>query len=347
MRDLSESSIGVGRWLGIPVRLHYSWFIVALFVMYVATHGPGAGHGAYGVLCLLIWFGCVVWHEAWHCVTVARANEITESIVLTPIGGLAKWSTFSSPRSEIFAAGAGGFGNAFGMVLSACMIYAVSGRLSWQLLNPLYPVGLIGDGGPLLAAANMAFWVNWVLLLINVMPTTSTDGGRILNALMWSYRHQRQLSDGLVLSSTLVVMFGLVVLAIILRDAPANVAVPAWLPLIGLALFFGFHALDCARDPGREEELEDVLGYDFSQGYTSLEQQVDRPAKPAPNFLQSWFARRRQRKELERQHQAHEDDLRADVILARLHREGIESLSPEDRALLDRVSARYRERIEE
>ena len=39
-----------------------------------------------------------------------------------------------------------------------------------------------------------------------------------------------------------------------------------------------------------------------------------------------------------------EEERRVDGILARLHSEGINSLSAEERALLDRVSARYRNR---
>lgn len=360
MRDLADSGIGVGRWLGIPVRIHFSWFVAALFVLFVTTHGPGDGYGKYGLLCLVVWFTCVVWHEAWHCVAVARAGEETQLIVLTPIGGLSRWSRFDDPLAELFASSAGGLGNFLGMLLSGIMIYALSGAISLQLLNPLYPVGLLANENPLLAAVNMAFWINWVMLLVNMMPTTATDGGRMLNALMWSYRHQRQLSDGLVLSSTLIVIFGLLVLAFVLRDAPSNVAVPAWFPISALAVFFGANATGNLRsqENPRDEGEEDSLGYDFSQGYTSLEQKTEQrtetrmdPPEPAPTGVLhrwlDWLERRRRRKEIEQQHQAHEDELRADVILARLHREGIDSLSAEDRALLDRVSARYRERIRE
>ena len=347
MRDLSDSGIGVGRWLGIPVRIQFSWFIAALFVMFVTTHGPGNGFGEYGLLCLVVWFASVVWHEAWHCVVVARVGGITESIVLTPIGGLARWSSFSEPRSEMLAASAGGLGNVCGMLMAGSMIYALSGTISAELLDPLYPVGLLGHQRPLLAAVNMAFWMNWVLLLVNMMPTTATDGGRLLNSLMWSYRHQRQLSDGLVLSSTLIVIFGLLVAAFVLRDAPQSVAVPAWLPLSALAMFFGLHAAVSVRPNEGDSAEEDPFGYDFSQGYTSLEPQTDQATRPMAGTLRTWFERRRQRRELEQRQLAHEDELRADVILARLHREGIDSLSAEDKALLDRVSARYRERIRE
>jgi hypothetical protein len=45
------------------------------------------------------------------------------------------------------------------------------------------------------------------------------------------------------------------------------------------------------------------------------------------------------------QQQEADEERSLDEILERLHRHGRESLSPEDRALLERVSARYRSRL--
>ena len=47
-----------------------------------------------------------------------------------------------------------------------------------------------------------------------------------------------------------------------------------------------------------------------------------------------------------REREAEEERL-ADEILEKVHREGIESLSAEDREILNRVSARYRNRQRE
>ncbi|REJ67758.1 MAG: hypothetical protein DWQ31_10240 [Planctomycetota bacterium] len=345
MRDLTDSSIGLGQWLGIPVRLHVVWLVVALFVMLVTTHGPGDGNFHYGLLTLAIWFACVVWHEAWHCVVVARVGETIESVVLTPLGGLSRWSAFRDPKSEIMAACAGCFGSLVGMLICASMIYALTYRIPWDLFNPLYPLALFADGDPWLAAANLGFWINWLLLLVNVMPTTATDGGRLLGGLMWAYRHQRQLADGLVVCCSLVVAGALLLFAFAVRHAPPSVVVPAWLPLTGLALFFALHAFFGVAQTPREEPEEETLGYDFSQGYTSLEEPAEPQAKSISASLKGWIEKRRQRRIIELERQAREEELRADVILARLHRDGISSLSVEDRELLNRVSARYRERI--
>jgi hypothetical protein len=53
--------------------------------------------------------------------------------------------------------------------------------------------------------------------------------------------------------------------------------------------------------------------------------------------------RREARAERQRQIEV-EEERRVDDILARLHETGLQNLSAEDRALLDRVSARYRNR---
>ncbi|HQU43597.1 MAG: hypothetical protein B7Z73_14820, partial [Planctomycetia bacterium 21-64-5] len=93
-----------------------------------------------------------------------------------------------------------------------------------------------------------------------------------------------------------------------------------------------------------DSETDDALfGYDFSQGYTSLEKTAQsRKAPPGP--VKKWLDERRA-KRLQRQQQVEaEEDRRVDDVLARLHELGKHGLSEEDRALLNRVSARYRNR---
>ncbi len=92
-----------------------------------------------------------------------------------------------------------------------------------------------------------------------------------------------------------------------------------------------------------------VFGYDFSEGYTSLErsqaqseagEEEDEDSGPLERWLDTRRQSRRQRQE---QLEAEEDE-RVDEILARVHERGIESLSDEERMLLQRVSRRYRTR---
>jgi hypothetical protein len=92
-----------------------------------------------------------------------------------------------------------------------------------------------------------------------------------------------------------------------------------------------------AADPDYAESLR----YD-EEGPADFDDRRQRMERLGP--LRRWWrnrqdAKARQRFEVERQ-----EEERADEVLARLHNGGIESLSPQDRALLERVSARYRRR---
>src|SRR5262249_25640749 len=87
------------------------------------------------------------------------------------------------------------------------------------------------------------------------------------------------------------------------------------------------------------------FGYDFSQGYTSLEGEAA-AAPPArrrrPNVFQRWLQRRAARKAQRDVERREAEDRRMDELLEKVQREGLQSLSDEERRFLTRVSARYR-----
>ena len=87
-----------------------------------------------------------------------------------------------------------------------------------------------------------------------------------------------------------------------------------------------------------------VFGYDFSEGYTSLESGAAKVRPYRESALKRW---RRRRSELRRQRRiAREaaEEKRMDEILEKLHREGRNALTDEEHRFLVRVSTRYRNR---
>jgi stage IV sporulation protein FB len=91
---------------------------------------------------------------------------------------------------------------------------------------------------------------------------------------------------------------------------------------------------------------DSVFGYDFSQGYTSLEREEEMPQAPPrrkkQNFLQRWLQRRTARKMQQEAQQQAEDDRRMDELLEKIQRYGKQSLTDEEQRFLRRVSDRYR-----
>ena len=109
----------------MPVRLHVSFVLMAVFVLYVMTRGALADMGVYGLLLLLVWFASVVLHEAGHCIAVARMGGSNDAIVLAPFGGLSYHSYIQDPQRELTAAFAGPLANVAGLLSSCCILYAL------------------------------------------------------------------------------------------------------------------------------------------------------------------------------------------------------------------------------
>jgi stage IV sporulation protein FB len=95
-------------------------------------------------------------------------------------------------------------------------------------------------------------------------------------------------------------------------------------------------------ETGGEESL---FGYDFSQGYTSLERdQPPPPRKRRPNFFQRWRQRRAALKMQREQEQQQAEESRMDELLEKIQRLGRESLTDEENRFLKRVADKYRNR---
>ena len=117
------------------------------------------------------------------------------------------------------------------------------------------------------------------------------------------------------------------------------------LVVLGLVLFFAARGEVGRAQDAQEDEW--AFGYDFSQGYTSLERNTSHPARPRAGPLRQWIDRRRAARQRRQREIEQADEQRVDSILARLHETGMDGLSTEDQALLKRVSARYRNRTQE
>ena len=113
---------------------------------------------------------------------------------------------------------------------------------------------------------------------------------------------------------------------------------------LGLAIFIYFSCKQqlILLESGGEET---PFGYDFSQGYTSLEgaqPQAPPRRRRRPNLLQRFLQRRaalRAKRELERREA---EDRRMDELLEKIQTHGQDALSEDERRFLARVSARYR-----
>ncbi|MBD3674672.1 MAG: M50 family metallopeptidase [Planctomycetaceae bacterium] len=275
------------------------------------------------VLCL-----SVLVHELSRLLLANASGEPPELSVLWPAGSL---STADSSRTRVVGAIAGLLSH-----LVICLMTSVPFYQSGQLRVALDPRNLeafeLGPE-PLGNIVYLLFVVNWTLMVVNLLPFPPLAMGLVFKELA-----EKKLGKdagamiwlrGCWCLTTLLFLGGLA-LEVTLAVAIAALGMLSLMVRSRNATTF------------ESEPRETFLGYDFSEGYTSLNRshQSEKPT----SLLQRWRAKR---EEIRRTREA-ELDLEVsenlDRILAQVHETGIDSLSSYDRKLLDSASERFRTR---
>jgi Zn-dependent protease len=352
MRDPFSWSFPLGRLFGITIRVHFFFPVVAagLVLRTAFKDNPANPPGYWIEACWLVGvlFFSVLLHELGHCFAARMVEGDAHEILLWPLGGLASVEVPHTPRAH-FVATAGGPG----MNLLLCAAAAVP-LLAWgfyvpELFNPLYDVYALkifnwktqttfagpycpGDLtvlGPWEILPILVFWVNWILALLNLVLGFPMDFGRLLQAMLWPrFGYQKALMVSIswgIISSILVAIYAMVYSDML---------------FVFLCLFIFFTCRAHILQSGGEESL---FGYDFSQGYTSLERDQP-PRRRRPNVWQRWQMRRAARKLQREMEQRESEERRMDELLEKVQRQGLQALTEEERRFLTRVSAKYRNR---
>jgi hypothetical protein len=205
---------------------------------------------------------------------------------------------------------------------------------------------LLTNGHPAspLSSVWIAGWfgyLNYILMLTNMIPALPFDGGRFLRAFLASTSvvPSRDSIAAPWTAHTCAFILGISGLVRLVSGRADG------LTLIALALLIEFLVRIESRMLEDGGYFEDgVFGYDFSEGYTSLEGATPKVRPYRESALKRW---RRRRSELRRQRRiAREaaEEKRMDEILEKLHRAGRDALTDEEHRFLVRVSARYRNR---
>jgi Zn-dependent protease len=291
-------------------------------------------------------FISVLLHELAHCYAAFRVGGHADEIVIGPLGGLAPVFVPHEPQRELVTALAGPMVN-FLIWVSLTPVLLMMGSVDVTgLLNPLRPHEVI-QGEPYVIVLKLTFWLNWILLLVNLLPAFPFDGGRVLRSLLWpvfGYRPAIIVVSRLAKGTALL----LCIIAWAIHVPDEGLFVPPWVPLVLIALFLYFSAKQEVAHLDQQEIGSEMFGYDFSQGYTSLEREEPTATRvDQPGVLQRWIAKRREDRERYRRQQEADEEYRVDAILARLHAVGYDGLSSDERSLLKRVSARYRNRAKD
>lgn len=320
-------SLPVGRVLDVEIRL--SWMLPAAGLIYCLLFGWQVG-----VALFVLVFLAVLLHEYGHVMAARFTGGGADEIILSPLGGLAMAQPGPKTSAQILTAAAGPLVN---LVLCAALFpgfYAP--EAVGVALNPLMlPINKLNADRLLGDLALLAFSASYFLLVINVLPIIPFDGGQILHAALASRYPPDVVFRGMSIASVAVAA-GLMIAGLVI-------------PFPGLiflgAIVLVINILQTSHAAGHEFQDDSFMGYDFSQGYTSLERSAgDEEAEPRKSSWERWKERRRaQQEQIEREQQLR-DEAQLDVLLAKVHEHGYNSLTFSEKRLLQRVSSKFRDR---
>jgi Zn-dependent protease len=169
------------RLFGVPVRLHFTFVLLVVFLIVTCLGGQSTANYAVFLIGL---FGSVLLHETAHAMVGARLGVRTTEIVMFPIGGLSRMERMLKPGEELWISFSGPLVN---VVLSV----AIFGYM-FYMHHPV-PISLndlLRSTGPN-ALARLGY-ANLLLAGFNLLPAFPMDGGRILRALLSYIRPEDQ-----------------------------------------------------------------------------------------------------------------------------------------------------------
>lgn len=325
-------SFPLGTWFSIQVRMSI-FFPIALLILCYRLESWELGLVFGGLL-----FVSVFAHELAHVLAAHLTGGSGDEILIWPLGGLAYVRPAATFRSQFCTAAAGPALNLAICVLALPPVWH-SGQLS-EALNPLVLPQVSLEHDLARSLFLMMFSANWLLFLVNLIPAYPLDGGRMLRAAL-STRAIHEVADELYLRIGFLIALAIMLLGLCF-GGEADAAI-VFIGAVILALNL-YETMQLQEGHLQEERL---LGtYDFSHGYTSLEESSHASTPPRPGLFQRWLQRRRETKELQLRQQEAEEDHQADAILQKVHQYGMDSLTDAERKLLARASARYRSRTD-
>jgi Zn-dependent protease/CBS domain-containing protein len=166
---------------GVPVRFHFTFLLLAVFLVAVAVEDRQSAVG--DAIFIGSLFASVLLHEIGHAVVARRFGIRTLEIVMFPIGGVARLAKSPPARSEFWIALAGPLVN----FLIAAIILGSLAVMQSEIAG-VETLTTHSDGSLLEQIA----YGNLVLALFNLLPAFPMDGGRVLRSVLAIWKSEEQ-----------------------------------------------------------------------------------------------------------------------------------------------------------
>lgn len=241
-----RGQIGLGKVFDIPLRLHYTWFIIFTLVTYsllryAVAQSYSIEQGIIlGIFTSALFFASIITHELAHSIVAIRNSIPVREITLFVFGGVSQITReATSSRTE--------------------SAVAVVGPLtSLALAGAFYGVHLLLAPTEHTLAAYLMQWlafINVLLAMFNLIPAFPLDGGRIFRALLWHRMRDYRRATRIASRTGQVIAFMFITAGIALMVfVRAYWFSGMWFILIGWFLH------DAARASYRQALFRDSLG---------------------------------------------------------------------------------------
>lgn len=332
-RSVAFWSLPLGNWFAVQVRMSIFFPLLALALCY------RLGTPAVGLSFAFVLFLSVVAHEFGHVLAARVTGGDGDEILLTPMGGLAFCYPAPTFQSKFWTVAGGPLVN-IGLCLIG-LVQVLNSANAAQWFNPFEFPEVAMTGGASVVVPTlclMLFKANWLLLLINLVPVHPLDGGRMLQLIL-NAKLNSDIARVWYLRAGAMVGVTMVVAGLMFDNT--------WVMAAG-ALIIPLNLVESFQMQSQDHGEESFMGYDFSQGYTSLEQsgpvEFESEVEDQPGVLARWRAQREEEKRQKQEEEDRDMERQLDQLLEKLHKHGDEALTPSEKRRLQDISERLRQR---
>jgi stage IV sporulation protein FB len=300
---------------GIRVNAHSSLIItIALILLF------GMGNGFVWqdrVVAASMLFTIVLLHEFGHCFAARYVRGEADEIIMHPLGGLALTRPPHEWKAHFITVAGGPAVNVLVCLVAGIVLFALRGQLPWLP----FAIKPFEDFSGWTDVAWWSYWVyqtSWSMLLFNLMPVFPLDGGQLLRSLMWPI-------IGFYRATMFCTTVGISVCIIAGMVAIATMQLML-LALCVMGLILNIQVRRAAIEAGAD--AFDELDYSNQNLQEERRQERTRQAEH----------RRKEQEQLARQ----AEEQRVDEILAKISKEGKQSLSRSELKFLQQATENRR-----
>ncbi len=249
-------SIHIGRLFGVEIRLHLTFIILPLFVLWTEYNAHVTANGPRDLALVGLVLACVAVHEIGHMLVARRAGLIAKAVILLPLGGV---TVFDESRLQNQQSADAAWKREVSIALIGPLVNLVFAVIAAAVIVVIHP-GTDLLKWPFLQSSNLprsVVWANLYIAGLNLLPAYPLDGGRVLRAMF-----ARKI-DAAAATRRAVSISHALAMVLMVGGLFSN----TWLTMVGLIIFSGAQLEERAvifQSVLDNVRLEEVMLTDFA-----------------------------------------------------------------------------------